>query len=214
MHANTNTQQNEWNQTILRISIYWGNVYSCRCHFHLSHLSLLSSPCHFVSVPLLFVPQFHCSVLQFQHFNISSNISRAESSVAELFSRHTRTHPNPNRYVQTRYRFMALCVDFLPVRSVKWSFLNCDPRRREVDQSGELIPLAIITIHSPVLRLMDDHSLTYLLSLIHKILTYVHTVHTHTPTHAWLPINQDKADGALGHLLMWALSWICDIFYG
>lgn len=52
----------------------------------LSSSLLLSPPCHLVSALLLFVPWFHCSVLQFQHFNISSNISRAESSVAELFS--------------------------------------------------------------------------------------------------------------------------------
>ena len=78
---------------------------------------LLSSPslCHLVSAPLLFVPWFHCSVLQFQHFNISSNISRAESSGAELFSTtgnlgeeksgtrtHTYTHTHTHTHTHAR----------------------------------------------------------------------------------------------------------------
>lgn len=86
--------------------------------------SLLSSSlCHLVSAPLLFVPWFHCSVLQFQHFNISSNISRAESRVAELFSTpeiwvkkvwHTHAHIHTPMLINTHThcRFMALGVDF------------------------------------------------------------------------------------------------------
>lgn len=80
------------------------------------------SLCHFVSALLLFVPLFPRSALQFQHFNISSNISRAESSIAELFSTtgnlgeesltHTHTLILINTHVRTRCGFMALGVGF------------------------------------------------------------------------------------------------------
>lgn len=52
----------------------------------LSSHSSTSLPSHPACHPfffLLFVPQSHRSLLQFQHFNISSNISTAESNVAE-----------------------------------------------------------------------------------------------------------------------------------
>lgn len=77
-------------QTSNKLLLYIPTVYYFILYILLKAFPLisssLSSRCHLVSASLLFVPQFHCSVLQFQHFNISSNISRAESSVAELFS--------------------------------------------------------------------------------------------------------------------------------
>lgn len=54
---------------------------------------------------------------------------------------------------------------------------------------------------------IDDHSLSRLFSPIHW--------HAYcTRTHTRLPINHNDTDGAAGHLLRRALSWICDIFYG
>lgn len=88
------------------------NIHIVRSIFsHLSPpppaLSLFSSLCHLVSAPLLFVPWFHCSVLQFQHFNISSNIFSEQRAVLVNYLAHrksgrrkpdTPTHTHMHQY--------------------------------------------------------------------------------------------------------------------
>lgn len=160
-----------------QLTVYYFILYILLKAFPLISSSL-SSRCHLVSASLLFVPQFHCSVLQFHHFNISSNISRAESSVAELFSTtgnlgekkvwhtntHARTHTNTNKHLDLWFsvwifageKCEMVILELWPGKEIGRSIRRTDP------------PPAIITIPSPVLGLMDDNSLTHLFFFTHR----------------------------------------------
>lgn len=213
-------------QTSNKLLLYIPTVYYFILYILLKAFPLisssLSSRCHLVSASLLFVPQFHCSVLQFQHFNISSNISRAESSVAELFSTtgnlgekkvwHTCTHAHTNT---GKHLDLWFSVWIFAGEKCEMVILELWPGKEIGRSIRRTDPPSCYNHHPQPCPGADGWQLSNPPSLFHpQTLTRIHTVPTHTPTHAQLPINQDDADGVLGHSLRRALSWICDIFNG
>lgn len=146
---------------------------------HTSSLLLfLFSIWELVPASLVFVPCFHCSLFLFLHPNTPSHISDAESSGTELFSTSGKGLGKKNKkresqilvytsisarketwiewYILTPHFWMApgFCwgINILEVRPRK-------ERSRSIRGTEPCTPDSIITIHSPVLVLMDDHSL-------------------------------------------------------